>query len=156
MEELNKGGSAEVKEKTIGCPNIDCGHFNPKNRLTCEECGTRLFSNHKSSEEKAITKKAKKILTKKSKAKKEGKEKVKKGNAKAKPKEKKQEEYPQKGSVKDKLLSVIKKHPDGVAMPGIQKDLKIGYRLDSYTQELEERKLIKSKMNEGERIYLPL
>lgn len=154
MDNLNKGGSAEVKEKTIGCPNIDCRHFNPKNRLTCEECGTRLFSNHKSSEERTITKKAKKILTKKSKAKKEAKKKVKKGNAKAKPKKKKEEEYPRKGSVKDKLLSVIKKHLDGVTMPRIQKDLKISYRLDSYTQELEEKKLIKSKMDEGERIYL--
>ena len=154
------------KEKTIKCPVKECGHENAKNRLTCEKCEARLFPSHKSSEEKAITKKAKKVLTKrasgKAKEKKEAKEvkevKGEKGKKDpAKPKEKKEEkEYPAKGSVREKLLKVIQKHSEGIAMPGIQKEMKIVYRLDSYTQEFEERKLIKSKMEEGERMYFPL
>ena len=157
LEKANPG------EKTIKCPDEKCGHSNPKNRLTCEKCGTRLFPNHKSSEGKALTKKAKKVLTKrtsgKAKEKKEAKEvkKVKEGKAKAKPKaEPKEKEYPVKGSIREKLLKLIQKHSEGITMPRIQKEMKIVYRLDSYTQEFEDRKLIKSKKDEGERVYFPL
>ncbi len=144
------------KEKTIKCP--ECGFENAKSRLTCEKCNARLFPNHKSSEEKTMTKKDKKTLTKraagKAKEKKGAKEVKKPEEAKAKPKtEPKEKEYPVKGSVKEKLLNVIRKHKDGIAMSGIQKEMKIAYRLDSYTQELEERKLIKSKVEGGERLF---
>ena len=146
----------------IKCPNKECGHLNQKNRLTCVECGGRLFENHKSAEGKTSTKKAKKILAKrekgirKEKVKEEPKPKVKTKVAPAIKKEKAEKEYPVKGSIRDKCLKAIQRHSEGITMGGIQKELKIIYRLDGYPKEFEERKLIKSKMEKGERIYLPL
>jgi len=47
------------KLRTIKCPEKECGYENPKNRLTCEICGARLFPNFKGAEKNSRKRKVK-------------------------------------------------------------------------------------------------
>jgi hypothetical protein len=76
------------------CP--ECDHVNPKNRLTCEECGAHLFAGGKSAESKVTTKKEKKIVEKRQR-------KIEREQKKAEKKEKKERK------VKEVSAELIKK-----------------------------------------------
>ena len=180
VEVLEAKAEQREKPKLISCPKVECGYPNTKDRLTCKECGTRLFPNHRSSEEKAMKKKDKKLLVKrtdKKLAEKKAtdqkhftKDEVKKIKGKAKKGEKTGTdrpekkaktvkatgEYPVKGSVREKFLNVIKKHPEGITMGEIAKEMGIVYTVGSYRKEMEERKLIKAEKKNGKTAYFPV